>query len=210
MDLSKPKYKRIYNEFEKVLAAKSQMQVTAEILFKDLEANKPLNMNKFQDFEQSVDQLTTLYDKFLDGFINEEVKERLASRPEARAAMLLTAMQADILEAIEESKAYVLVGLKSEKVNFFRKMQDFDSGAFRFKYKQKIGWVGHEKLSTAFYNMTSAKENLEGAAILMFLDFEKNKKVGKSRALGYEKAVDAYTQAADRLADLFMKTYFLD
>lgn len=118
-----------------------------------------------------------------------------------RANLMLAAMQADILEAIEEAFAYQLLNQPEEKTDFQRKMADFDSLAARFQKTGYLEMPGNERVAQDYPALLAAKKEMQQAAEVMFAKYESAGKADLPAVRIFEERVDKVTRLYDKLME---------
>lgn len=110
--------------------------------------------------------------------------------------VLVFAMQADLMEAIQEAFAYQLLNQSKERDEFFAKIKDFDSLAGKLKPlikdKALLGDLG---------KLVEAKNAMVKAAEDMFKKYAANNKPDAAAVKAFEAKVDALTKLYDKVED---------
>lgn len=124
-----------------------------------------------------------------------------ASKPAEKAGFvkehtLVFAMQADLMEAIQEAFAYQLLKDTKEKDEFYKKIKDFEDLASKL-----IPLVRDKTVLADLANLVKAKDAVVNAAETMFKKYEANKKPDADAVKAYEASVDALTKLYDKLED---------
>ena len=114
----------------------------------------------------------------------------------------LSEMKFHILEGIEEAFAYPLSGDPSEKVEFYEKLEYFDSSAAEFKEISHIGRRGQEEESELFNQILAAKEGLAIAADNMFKSYEKDGTAIFSHGSPFDNAMHVLLPLIDRFLEI--------
>jgi hypothetical protein len=120
---------------------------------------------------------------------------------ELRANLMLAAMQADLLEAIEEAFAYQLLNQPEEKKDFQRKLADFDSLAARFAKTGFLKMPGNERLAGDYPALLGSVNEMRKAADAMFAKYEAGGKADLAAVRIFEERVDKVTRLFDKLME---------
>jgi molybdenum-dependent DNA-binding transcriptional regulator ModE len=122
-------------------------------------------------------------------------------KQELRANLMLAAMQADLLEAIEEAFAYQLLSQPEEKDDFQRKMADFDALAARFEKTGYFKVPGDERVARDYPALLGAVNEMQQVAEAMFVKYESGGKPDLAAARIFEERVDKVTRLYDKLME---------
>jgi hypothetical protein len=122
-------------------------------------------------------------------------------KEELRANLMLAAMQADLLEAIEEAFAYQLLNQLEEKYDFQHKMADFDSLAARFAKTGYLKMPGKGRMARDYPALISAVNDVRRAAEAMFAKYEAGGKADLAAVRIFEERVDKVTRLFDKLME---------
>ena len=118
---------------------------------------------------------------------------------DAAATLCLLAIHKDVMEAIEESLAYVSMNAPEGKADFQNKMDDFAQQADKFAAMEYCDRASNDIVSNLYYQMLTAKDKMYAAAVKMFDDFETNGQVPHDDIADYEVTIDAFTTAWEAL-----------
>lgn len=120
---------------------------------------------------------------------------------ELRANLMLAAMQADLLEAIEEAFAYQLLNQPEEKDDFKRKIADFDALAARFAKTGYLKMPGNERMARDYPALLAAVSEMRRAADAMFAKYEAGGEADLAAVRIFEEGVDKVTRLYDKLME---------
>ncbi len=185
--------------FAQIITAKENVTASAEAMFAEYESGGGSFMLLVNTFEADIDALTDLFGPFTKSYVDRVEQGSLEADKDAAAALDLLLMHKDIMEAIEESLAYVLMDAPEEKVDFQNKMDDFKQKANEFAALEYCDPASDDIVSNLYYQMLSAKDDMYAAAVKMFGDFEAEGQVTHGDVANYEVTIDELTSVWEAL-----------
>jgi hypothetical protein len=190
---------RYTDQLARIMETKGKMQDAAMKAFGRLETERNIELADVQALEAAVDQVSTLMDQLAAGVVMD-VHTRAAEMAACERAMLqLLLMKSDVLEGVEEAFGYLLLDEAEERADFFKKMDDFDQLAAKFKRMEFLNAAGREDTAVLFYELMAAKERLVVESLSMFVSFETGKMVPYLNVRRFEIAVDKLTLIYEQL-----------
>jgi len=168
-------------------------------MFAEYESGESHFMPLVNAFEVDIDALTDVFGPFTESYLDRVEKDSLQADKDAAATLCLLVMHKDVMEAIEESLAYVLMNAPEEKADFQNKMDDFARQADKFAAMEYCDRASNDIVSNLYYQMLSAKDKMYAAAVKMFDDFETNGRVTQDDVAKYEVTIDALATAWEAL-----------
>lgn len=203
VDLDLPEHEGLKEPFTEMLDAKDEMAEAALELFASVEARGKVSPSDVRAFEHEVDNVTELYDSFMERFLEKHYKEHLIKEKDTVAAVRLARMQSDLLEAVEELFGHFLLNDAVERQEFFAKLADFDAQAAAFEELEYIGEPGSEEITAPYGRVMSSKKDFEIAALKLLTDFGTTRTLKEERVETLERAIDRLTGDYDALLKEF-------
>ncbi len=186
-------------QFDVILVKKAALVDAAGNFFTAYEKELIVTKDNLTVFEEAIDGFTSDFGPFTKAYFDNVSVEDFGDEDHARAALLLLMMHHDIIEGVEESFGYVLLGDTEERDDFSMKMQDFDDAAHAFAMNVYVEKPENAGILDAYTTMIEAKGAMQTAALAMFDEFEKTGGVTPGVAGVYENEVDRLTTAYDVL-----------
>ncbi len=203
--VGKSGHEEVTKGFENVMKARTQLQKSAENMFKEYEAKKMPDRAAAGLFEVDVDAFEDAVSSFVKLLIKEDVKDKLFREKEGGAAAFISMIHAHTMEAIQEALAYPLLKDMTEKKDYQDNMAKADKYIAALGMSNVLNEPGREKGNKLFQNMVEKKKALTAAAEKMFKDFEAKKKFTPDDVKAFEAAIDAFTPAFDEMVEEFLK-----
>jgi hypothetical protein len=175
-DLNATSSSEVKTNYDKLILATDAMEKDAGKLFSSFDTNKNVSLKDVTNFENDVDTATTNLNAIWK--LNNPKGDNQMSVNGTRSYL-----NTILLEFIEESYAYPILGDKLEKEDALNKSAEFD----------KIVTAGEKQYpGESFEDLKTIKADLLKNAEIMFTTFEKEKTVKADEFATFDKTVDSF------------------
>jgi len=193
-----PGREKFSHEFELIVAEKHKLQLSARNMFKAYEKNKKIDRPTVIEFENSVDEVSSYFNTLVEDFV---AKRDFTGNEIQKNLIILTFMRSDMLEAIEEAFAYIVLSDRSEKRDFEERVRDFENLAG--KLSRSIKRLDNDT-TQAYSKMIKTKDELLLSIKNLHDDFEKKGSVTKHDIRDVEDKVHKFKFAYVKLFHEYM------
>lgn len=182
-----------------IVDARNEMVSSAESMFSEYEENGSVSYETVADFESAIDGLTSLFGPFTQDYFEAISEEEYGSSVYAQPAVDLLKMHKDMLEAVEESFGYIVLGEEEEKNDYYTTMSNFKIAATEFENSFLKEYPEETEIKELYDKVISTANAYEKAAEVIFEDYESDGEITFGDFETYEITIDEMTMAFDEL-----------
>ena len=197
--------KNFFEDHSAIVDAREKMVSSAKAMFDEYEGSSSVSQETFAEYESAIDDLTSLFGPFTVAYFDAVSEEEYGSSIYAKPATDLLKMHRDMLEAVEESFGYIVLGEEEEKNDYYTTMHNFRTAADEFETSFLKEYPDEKEITEAYNKVMSSADTYEKAAEVVFESYEKNGEITSEEYETYETSIDELTTAFDSLMDIVLE-----
>ena len=190
-------------EFDHIIQKKGALLQAFHTAFARMEGGQTRMDETLGALEDAIDDFTGKFGPFSKKYFRQTAAN-LPDKSHEKAVMTLFAMHHDILECIEESFGYLLLGDAEEVEDFSKKLADFREKAREFSAAEYLSKPENAAKRSLFNDMIQSLDGMETAARKMFAGYKSQGAIPMDDVAAYEKTVDALTANYEKLLNQVM------